>query len=447
MCALLALPGAPWAHARVARHDVGYGLARYNPDGSPDTTFNSSGLVSVRSPQQGFTNALAIQSDGSIVLAGVTSNVATGVFGFGVLRYNADGTQDTALGQGGSILTRIGGLDAEGNAVALQPDGKIILAGTAISGGGTGDQVALVRYNADGNLDSAFGAGGTVTTGYGQNGVEARGAVLQPDGKIVIAGTAFANGPTDDDFLLARYNSDGSLDQTFGTNGLVTTDFGVVVAGPDAPLDRATAVALQSDGKIVAAGTTGGRFSDFGVARYSPDGSLDAAFGTNGRAIGNLSPGAHAYALAIQPDGAILVAGSAAAGTNGEPFAVVRLRSDGSLDSSFGVGGTVTATFEGGSAGARAIAIAADGGIVVGGSGFGLSSLDANGQEVLNGGFALVRYRADGTLDTSFGTGGRVLTTVGDAGAVINSLALQPDGRIVVAGLANFRVLTARADR
>src|SRR5205823_5199649 len=136
---------------------------------------------------------------------------------------------------------------------------------------------AVARYNADGSLDTTFGSGGTVTTNFGPGATydDADGVAIQSDGKIVVAGTCNRGG-SDNVFAVARYNADGSLDSTFGSGGTVTTDFGL--GGSD---DSAYAVALQPDGKIVAAGATylGGVPGDFALARYNPDGTLDSTFG------------------------------------------------------------------------------------------------------------------------------------------------------------------------
>jgi uncharacterized delta-60 repeat protein len=422
-------------------HATSVAVARYNADGSLDRTFNATGVVSVRAPDQSFGNALAIQADGKIVVVGAVSSLVTGGVEFYVERINTDGTPDTAFGTGGALTTRIAGLDAEARAVAVQPDGKLVVAGTAYGSGSVHDQFGLARYNADGSLDSSFGASGTLVTQVSPGGSEARGVAVQMDGKILAAGTAFASGPMDDHFALARYNADGSPDVSFGSGGVTTADFAALLDPTHpAPFDRAMGVALQPDGKILVVGTTGGMSTDFAIARHNPDGSLDATFGLLGRAILDLGRGAQAFAVGVDPGGRIVLAGSGGASASGEPFVVARQNADGTRDVSFGSGGQVTANFQGGTSGARSLVVQPDGMIVVGGSGYGPTPL---GSDVPEGGFALQRWRSDGTLDAGFGAGGSVLTTVGDAGSTINALGLQPDGRIVAAGLANYRVVNA----
>jgi uncharacterized delta-60 repeat protein len=440
LCLTKAVPSN--ARARETRlHATSVAVARYNADGSLDRTFNASGIISVRAPDQSFANALAIQADGKIVVVGAVSSLASGGVEFYVERINADGSPDTAFGSGGALTTRIAGLDAEARAVVVQPDGKLVVAGTAYGSGSVHDQFGLARYNADGSLDSSFGISGTIVTPVSPGGSEARGLAIQADGKILAAGTAFASGAMDDHFALARYNADGSPDFGFGSGGVTTADFGALVDPTHpAPFDRATGVALQSDGKILVVGTSGGMSTDFAIARHNPDGSLDPTFGLLGRAMIGLGGGAQAFAVGVEPDGHIVLAGSGGASAGGEPFVIARQNSDGSRDTSFGSAGQVTANFEGGTSGARALVVQPDGMIVVGGSGYGPTP---TGTDVPEGGFALHRWRADGTADAGFGFGGRVLTTLGDAGSTINGLGLQPDGRIVAAGLASYRVVNA----
>src|SRR5262249_51395919 len=176
---------------------------------------------------------------------------------FAVARYNADGTLDTTFSFDGKVTTDFGG-DDRAFSVAIQADGKIVVAGASLTN--PGDDFALARYNPDGSLDAGFGTGGKVTTAFGSGLDHANACTIQADGKIVAVG---ADGG---DFALARYNSDGSLDGTFGTGGKVTTDFG-------GQLEEAFGVAMQADGKIVAAGAAAGGFA---LARYYPDGHLDS---------------------------------------------------------------------------------------------------------------------------------------------------------------------------
>ena len=207
-------------------------------------------------------------------------------------------------------------------AVALQPDGKIIAAG---SSDGT---FALARYTPDSALDSSFGSRGTVTTPFGRGSAYASALALAPDGRIVAAGVAGS------EFALARYNADGSLDTSFGDGGKVTTGFDPA----DVTDDRVAEIVLQPDGKIVAAGTIyNGSNYDFALARYDPDGSLDSGFGAGGTVTTALGPNHDfASALALQPDGKIVVGGLSEQ-LSGDGFALARYNADGSLDMNFGM--------------------------------------------------------------------------------------------------------------
>jgi uncharacterized delta-60 repeat protein len=288
-----------------------------------------------------------------------------------------------------------------------------------------------------GTLDASFGVAGKVTTDFAGFGDGANALAVQADGKLVAVGgaTVFRNGVLDGDFALARYNSNGTLDTSFGTGGRVTTDLGGRSEG-------AGSVALQGNGKIVVGGTSViGLFADFAVARYNSNGTLDTSFGTGGKvitefandtnrvALGQVS--ATAYSVAVQPDGKIVLAGEA--NIDGEfEFAVVRYNANGTLDAGFGAGGRVITEFgrlqQGFSnALAYSVAVQGDGKIVVAGEAYIVTGRD----------FALARYNSNGTLDTSFGTGGKLTTDFGGPDEFANSLVVQLDGKVVVAGMSS----------
>ena len=290
----------------------GFGLARYNTDGSLDTTFNADGRVcrnevgSNGNPDEE-AYAVAIQADGKIVLAG--TNGAHVV----VLRFSPDGGTDSTFGTGGIVRTT----DADvAYSVAIQGDGKIVVAGYKDTGGAK--DLAVLRYNSNGDLDTSFDTDGIVTTDLGATDELAKGVVIQADGKIVVAG--YTDNGQDDDFAVVRYNTDGSLDTSFDSDGIVTTDF-------DATFDQANDIALsQIEQKIVVAGTSR---SHFAMVRYNTDGSLDTSFDFNGRFTGGSGA---ANALAIEPaidvlptpvPGKIVLAGHSATGF-GHDFTVER---------------------------------------------------------------------------------------------------------------------------
>jgi uncharacterized delta-60 repeat protein len=403
-----------------------FALVRYNTDGSLDTSFDTDGKVvtDLGYPTTSGTGDVATQADGKVVVAGYSSNGFND--DFAVLRYNADGTRDSSFGTGGKALTDISGFiqGERARAIAIQPDGKIIAAGeTTLSV--TGSDFALVRYNADGSRDNSFNDDGIVTTDFTTNSFDFANAVtIQPDGKIVAAGVVSVN--ANFDFAIARYNPDGSLDTTFDGDGKVTTSF-------SANSDAAYAVVIQPDGKIVAAGNQSSN-PDFILARYNTDGSLDTSFDGDGRVTTDImGTNDGAVALALQTNGKIVAAGGAYNGANYD-FALVRYNTDGSLDTSFDTDGKVTTNVLNGDS-ASGVVIQADGRIVVAGNSFGGSGNDAS----------LARYNADGSLDASFGTGGtRTFDMNGASNDFIYGVALDPNGKIVIAGDTSGSITVAR---
>src|SRR5260370_2742060 len=201
----------------------------------------------------------------------MVSDLASASLQLAVARYNPDGSADDGFGSAGMAATLVGAAGGAASTLALQPDGKILVAGTAFAHGSADDEFALARFTSAGQLDLSFGSEGIVTTHVGASGSAVQSLVLQPDERILVAGTAFSNGPTDDDFALVRYMPDGRLDTGFGSGGIVTTDFGSGEAGGRPALDRAGGVAIQSDGRIVVGGSTRGDHQAFAVARYTVD--------------------------------------------------------------------------------------------------------------------------------------------------------------------------------
>jgi uncharacterized delta-60 repeat protein len=387
--------------------------------GDLDPTFGNGGVVVTNfgAPFAG-ASTLAVQADGRILIAGQIF----GQFGyqFGLARFNSDGSPDSSFGHGGLVTTAVGGSSGI-SSVAVLADGRIVVAGEAPVNGS--QEFALARYDTDGSLDASFGTGGLVTTSFpGFSGSAATSMVVQADGRIVVAGTAYNSAQSL--FALARYASDGSLDGSFGTNGLVTTAFSGFT-GADAH-----SLALQADGRIVVAGLAA-RSDDsrqFAMARYDTDGSLDGSFGTVGLVTTSF-PGfsnASATSLAVQADGRIVVAGFT--GPIDTRIALARYTSDGTLDSSFGTAGLITTSFPSfQTASVYGVALQADGRIVVVGGVQVSINIDR---------FALARYNSDGSLDGSFGTAGRVTTSI-SSNSDAYGVALQADGRIVVAGTAS----------
>jgi uncharacterized delta-60 repeat protein len=382
--------------------------------GDLDPTFGSGGKVTtdLGSPSDQ-ARRLAIQSDGKIVVVG-----SDGGAHFALVRYNADGSLDTKFGTGGKVLTDFGGGMDNATGVVLQPNGEILVGGDAVTNGTW--NFALARYNPNGTLDTTFGSSGMVTTDFAGAADFANGLALQADGKILLAGSAQVGSYSD--FALARYNPDGTLDSTFGSGGLVTTYFGSPAGG----IDAAEAVLVQADGKVIAVGRTFIASSNswvFALARYTTAGALDTTFGSGGLVKTTGSNAAQPFDAALQADGKIVAAGWGY-GTF-EDFALVRYNSDGTLDTGFGAGGTVLTDMKGQDDLAHGVAIQANGKIVAVGT----------VNDGLNMEFGVVRYNADGTLDPTFGAGGKVFTSFTNTDEAYG-VGLQQDGKIVVAGYA-----------
>ena len=356
----------------------------------------------------------AIQSDGKIVVVGFT-DVGAGNLDFAVVRYDSSFGLDTSFDVDGKVTTPIGAANETAVAVALQPDGKIVVVGFSDVGAGNND-FAVVRYNANGSLDFSFDVDGKVTTGIGADD-QARSVAIQPDGKIVVAGWSFFGGRNQ--FAAARYNANGSLDATFDTDGIVTTALG-------ATNDKGFSVALQPDGKILVAGETeqgAGNF-DYGVVRYNPNGILDATFDLDGRVTTFIGSGDFGRTVSLQSDLKIVVTGTTTIAGSLD-FGAVRYNPNGSLDISFDVDGKVSTPVGSLNEFQFAAALQLDGKIVtVGHSDVGAANFDV----------AAVRYSSNGSLDTSFSGDGKVTTPIGTLDDRGHALALQPDGKIVVAG-------------
>jgi uncharacterized delta-60 repeat protein len=399
---------------------VGQAPGQSAGQGNLDQNFGVAGVTTTSVFNQNQANGVKVQPDGKVIVVG-------GGFGGGdaafVIRYNSDGTLDTTFDGDGIATTAI---EIAGNVffdVALQPDGKIVACGSAITSSADQNYI-LVRYNSNGSLDSTFGSGGIVRTDFGSSTELATAIALAPDGKIVVSGLS------DNTLGIGRYNTNGTLDTTFDGDGKVTaTNFVFTSTGTD--------VAVQPDGKIIAVG----RPNSIGtsILRYNTNGTPDTTFDGDGRA--DLSSPDFGNAVAIQTDGRIIVGGRARDLANNRDFAIARLNVNGSLDTTFDIDGIASADIGAPILNAVStddaltdILIQPNGKIIaVGTTQLGIGTSLHTG---------VARFNTNGSLDTTFHASGRVstfdefqLVDVSESGKAV---ALQPDGKIIVAGEYNL---------
>jgi uncharacterized delta-60 repeat protein len=359
-----------------------WAVARYMPDGTPDTTFSGDGKLTLDfgccsgTGGDDYASDLVIQGDGNIVVVG-TAEVSPNQWDLALARFTPVGDLDSTFGANGIVTTdfALGGSVDGARSVADQSDGKIVVAGTAET---SAHRIfALARYLPDGTLDTGFGGDGLVTTSFGKGDAQAHSLVIRANGKIVVAGVGRG------DFALARYNPNGKLDTSFGSDGKVITDFG----GSE---DGANDLAAQSDGKLVVVGQ-GGRLANlnFAIARYRPGGGLDKTFSGDGRQVLDFNGQEDvAYGVAIQGNGKLVVAGQATA--NDRPdFGLARFRTGGGLDKTFSGDGKLRTDFAHFEDWAQDVVIEA-GKILAGGTARTKSQVQAG----YDNNFALARYLA-----------------------------------------------------
>jgi len=377
-----------------------------------DTSFGGGITTTPVGAGEDYANAVAVQADGKVIVAGSTA-LANGTF-VSLVRHLRDGGLDPGFGIAGKVVTQIGTRSDAAAAIALQPDGKIVVAGSS-------DQIAtgldflVLRYNTNGSLDAGFGNGGTVTTAISNDTDRAWAVAIQADGKIVVAGESNSGNTSGIDFALARYNANGTPDAGFGIGGRVVTP---VKSGTGRDSIYALVLPLVAgEQRILAVGGDG----DFQAARYLPNGVLDGSFGIGGKVSGlfNSNIGG-ARGVALLPGGQAVLAGAI-----NNDFAAAQLTTSGTLDAGFGNGGkfvqgVVPTNWDS----ATAIVRQADGKLLLGGWAYSGNSSA--------GDFAVLRLLANGTLDTGFGSGGIVIhpTAAGTKDDQAHGLVLQADERV-----------------
>jgi len=381
--------------------------------GSLDATFGDNGEVHTSfSTLCDEGQIITMQQDGRFVVAATHTSVDYHEFIAG--RFNNDGSIDNSFGLNGSVITPIGVNKDHPYTVKIQTDGKVVLAGSTNVSFSTTNAIAIVRYNSDGSLDNTFGIQGIVTTVVGQESIAYDLAILD-DGKILIAGTT-KNSSGNKDFILVQYTSGGAIDTSFAQEGMAVTDV-------NASDNEINSLQVLNDGKLLVSGFIGTNITNFVLARYTINGILDTTFGEQGMIITDVSDEMtnSSFALAVQNDGKIIVGGR-----SGDDFAIVRYEENGILDMTFGEEGVVITNLnllKGEQV--QSICVLLDGRIAVAGGG---TTSDAGG----GGRGAMVLYSSLGVIDSTFGINGVVFQNYGYHLVCGNSMLIQDDGKIVV---------------
>jgi uncharacterized delta-60 repeat protein len=392
--------------------------------GDLDTTFSGDGkrLTDFESGAD-FARDAVVRDDGKIIVAGTAYDDSLDAAVFGLLRLHPGGGIDTSFGTNGRVLTSFTGGGDNAYEVALQENGKIVVAGTADSGAYT--DFAVARYMPNGTPDTNFSGDGRRILHLSDFHDQARGVAIAPDGKIVIGGWAadddMSNPATGDDFAVVRLVSGGGYDNSFSGDGIKTTDFG-------GNFDQGFDVAVQPDGKPIVGGWGEGPTdeADLALARYKTNGALDIDFSSDGRKTTDFAGNSDLIkGLAIQPNDKILAAGSVEPSGSEADIAVARYMPGGSIDGNFGNGGVASKDVDDFDRG-EDVVIQPDGKIVV--SGY---------DNLIFGDFALVRFTTGGTADMGWGTGGFVLTPMGTSNSAAFGLAIAPNNTVLAAGEAN----------
>ena len=382
--------------------------------GSLNSEFGENGIINTSFGKwYNYSRSMTLQADGKILLAGLVNMMDTG--NFAMARFTSEGNRDNTFSVDGIVISDFGPYVEDAYSVLTTPDGKIVLTGCGFTGTDYQWDFLIARYNSDGTLDQSFSEDGRVYSNLSANSEFAYAACMQEDGKIVAAGYEYETL----DFVLMRFNTDGSLDNTFGTEGKLTTDI-------DDVINTAYCLTIQPDGRIIAAGST--QYTslnmDITLVRYNPDGSLDNTFSTDGKVVTSFSEYTDvAKAIALQSDGKILVVGGSDEGTDCY-VVLARYNSDGTLDLSFDEDGKVITDISCTSICGNALVIQPDNKIVVAGTADNGTDYD----------IIVLRYNPDGSLDPTFGAEGIVITDIDDMDNEAVAVALTESGNILVSG-------------
>ena len=383
--------------------------------GDLDKTFGNGGKVNVGiGGYYDVAKSMALQNDGKIVVVGYGKTSLASFKGLSMTRYLQNGEMDNEFGNYGVIHRVTMDLEGEANSVVIQKDNKIVVAGYSISPATNNEEITLIRFTENGNVDKSFGNKGFIVTEVSSEKDNAESVAIQRDGKIVVVGSTDHKPTTD--IVLIRYNENGSIDYSFGINGIVITDL-------NSSLDIGKSIVIQIDGKIVVSGFTHIINKFFmTLLRYDSNGELDPTFGNGGIIVTEINGRRGKMDMAIQNDGKIILVGPSEV-ENSHHFTVLRFNNNGSLDKNFGIKG-VTKTIIGDHSEAESVALDLNGDIVVAGT-----------TELGNEQFVVAMYDQNGMLVHDFGSDGIVKTSfIKNSVDRAHSVAIDNDGNIIVAG-------------
>lgn len=410
--------------AGVLEGDLFYFLtARYNTDGTPDSTFGTNGVVVTDfgygtntqiNPVQSRATSVLVLADNKIIVAGYVNTYSARGHDFALVKYNTDGSYDSTFGTNGKQVSDFGDGDDTAYSITYTAADKIVVAGiTSI-----GQRFVVARYNSNGTADSTFNGTGHQFLAGNINGTNPQMLAIQSTGKITVVGYGYAqNGAKMDDYVMARLNDDGSIDNTFGSGGILFTDI-------NSSEDVAKSISVDKNDKLLVVGDTGTNFPTLAVVRYLPDGQIDNTFGRNGILVKDTTQGnTQFYTTRIQKDGKVVAAGLSWNGSKFEPIIARFNNNNGSLDSTFGSNGSQLLNIDSGEY-AIAMELQQDGKIVL-----GIVTYYGNGKVIIT------RLNSNGSPDYTFGDSSiaslnfyNYSTLAGD-----RTLAIQTDGKIVVA--------------
>ena len=383
--------------------------------GELDKTFGNGGRVNVGiGGYFDVVKSMALQHDGKIVVVGYGKESLVSFKGLSMARYLQNGEMDYDFGNLGVIHRVTKDLEGEANSVAIQKDDKIVVTGYSISPTTNNEEITLVRFTENGNIDKSFGNKGLIVTEISSEKDVGESVVIQNDGKIVVVGTT--DHKPNADIVLIRYNENGSLDYSFGFGGIVITDI-------NSAMDIGKSLVIQSDGKLIVAGFTHVVNNFFmTLLRYDSYGELDPTFGNSGIVITDINGRRGKMDLVMQNDGKIILVGPSEV-EDSHHFTVLRFNNNGSLDKSFGYNG-VTKTIIGDYSEAESVALYSDGNIVVAGT-----------TELGNEQFVVAMYDQNGLLVPDFGSDGIVKTSfIKNSVDRAHSVVIDYYGNIIVAG-------------